>query len=89
MYFSASTGILLREEIKALEAMVVLHLGLSQAMEFLDAYFRGSHLRDEFEVALIGLLEGLSKRRQTVRVFFIGAQRVEVVPFRCCTCDSA
>jgi hypothetical protein len=38
--------------------MVVLHLGLSQAMEFLDTYFRGSHFRDEFEVALIGLLEG-------------------------------
>ena len=63
-------GILLCEEIKALEAMIVLHLGFRQAMQSLDADFWGGDGRDELEVALIGRLQDFSQGWQTVDGLF-------------------
>ena len=60
---------LLREEIEALVAAVVFHLGLSQSMELLDTDFWGLDVGDELEIALIGSQECLLQRGQAVDSF--------------------
>src|SRR5512139_428979 len=60
------TGILFREEIKALVTMLVFQFGFSQFVQFCYADFGGGDGGDEFEIAPIGSREHFLQGWQTV-----------------------
>jgi hypothetical protein len=62
----------LGEEIEALVAMVVDFFGFSQTVEFCDADFWGSDLRDELEIAPVGGQRSFLQRGQAVDGFLHG-----------------